>query len=201
MTTLVAEHVRYVPTPEDVLWLRRAVEAEGPPSYRVAATLVNGFMWARARLNSGRTLASWVRAYAQPVNPQWFVSGAKYKAALAEAQSDEERNALQNRAYLREHVHSTRTEFSDETLRAVEQALHVAPELKEATDYAAPSKAKGERWKALTIATPGQNRFWVRPAAIGWGGYTVSGVMVVDGRGSAALLAVIAIWLLFRRRT
>lgn len=172
---LRAEHVSYSPTHEDVLWLKRAVQAEGPPRARVAATLVNKFMWARARLNSRRTLAQFVRAYAQPVNPRWFIGGDLYEAKVRNPKlTEKQRSAERNAALLRERVHSTRDSFKGETESAVQQALTSAPELRDATDYAKWDAPGKPGMVALTQAVPGTNRFWRAPAAEGWAGYTTA---------------------------
>lgn len=108
---------------DDVLWLSRAVEAEGEPRDLVAQTLVNRWAWLRD-VSPGRfpRLQDLVRAYAQPVNPAWYPDGAKHAAAVTK--SPEQAAELERRAEARRDLHSTRTTFSARTLAAVRQALH-----------------------------------------------------------------------------
>jgi hypothetical protein len=197
---MLISHTRettYDPTPQDVLWLRRAVEAEGEPRELVAQTLVNGFLWAREALGSKRTLADWVRAYAQPVNPRWMPGGDLHEHELAHAASEAERSASRARALKRARDHATRNVFTVATMRAVQRALEGPPQLPNATDYAAPTLVRPPPWVPLTPPTPGRNRFWMRPGAAGWQGYLTSlqHGMQQSGIGWLALGAVIAYWL------
>ena len=175
---VTTEGTRYAPTAEDILWLARAVEIKGAPRELVAQTLVNGFLWARQELGSKRTLAEWVRAYAQPINPLWMPGGKMFEAELAAAQTDAERAQVRAKGYRRQHEHAVRTVVSPATQRAVESALTAPPRLPGAVDYAAPWIEHHEPWIAFTPAQQGQNRFWARPGAVGWSGY------VVDGTGT-----------------
>lgn len=164
---------RYQPSPDDLLWLARAVEAEGEPRDQVAATLVNGFLWAREHLKSHRTLAEWVRAYAVPVSPLWMPGGARYEAALQAAGSDAERAEIRALGWRRQEEFAKRTEFSRSTKNAIERALSRGPEYPGAVDYAAWWLDKPEPWHAFTPAKKGTNRLWARPGAAGWTGYAV----------------------------
>lgn len=183
---------RYEPTAEDVLWLARAVEVEGAPRELVAQTLVNGFLWAREAFDSKRTLAEWVRAYAQPVNPEWMPGGEHYERALLTASSDAERANIRAKGWRRQQEHATRTKFAADTQKAVERALAGPPRLPGAVDYAAAWVDKPAPWVPFTPAKPGQNRFWSRPGAAGWTGYAVDGATPVasSGRGVLPWLAV-----------
>jgi hypothetical protein len=169
----------YVPTPADVLWLRRAVEAEGKPRALVARALVNLHMLQRAR-GASQSLAASVRAYAQPVNARWFPDGDLFRAKVRTA-------AELERARTRETVHATRTSFSAETVRAVDDALRSGC-ASDVTDYAASNVDASGKYVARSAPAPGENRFWTRAA--GWPGY------VVDGAGGAAL-APLAMVLVF----
>lgn len=184
MTLVAPSGTRYEPTTDDVTWLLRAVEAEGRPETVVAQTLVNGFMWARDRGAWSGDLADWVRSYAQPVNPRWFPNGDLYLARAAKAETDQERKQLASRAAARPGL-SSRTVFSPIARDAVAKALSHRPALPEATDYAAPFVVRAPPWKALTAPADGVNRFWVRPAALGWPGYRIDGVV-----GTLPLVAV-----------
>ena len=112
---------------DDALWLARAVEAEGEPRPEVAQVLVNRWAWLEeTQPGTYPTLRSLVRAYAQPVNPKWFVGGEllvpymNKHAALGRAWAA---NELE-KAWKREHVHSVRQEFTPRTRQAVQQALY-----------------------------------------------------------------------------
>ncbi len=186
----------YEVTPNDVLWLRRAVQAEGPIQKQVAYVLINGFVWNRSKGGRG-TLADWVRRYAQPVNPLWYESGEKHKAKFAAATTDAERAELVQKARVRERVHSTRTKFDPAVRRAVKAALTGAYRFKEqATDYARWNVDRSpDGYQPLAVITKGQNRPWRRPGAVDWEGYAVAGtframrfpwVVLVLGSGLAA---------------
>lgn len=116
-----------VVTPTDVLWLKRAVEAEGPPRPLVAQTLVNRWAWALDRgVDRYPRLQDMVRAYAQPVNPRWYEDGDLHKMALEAARADgdlQRATVLATRARRRELVNSTRNAFSPDTEAAVLLAL------------------------------------------------------------------------------
>lgn len=184
----------YNVTPEDRLWLLRAVEAEGPPAAGVAVALVNGFAWATGNHRWVKPLADWVRAYAQPVNPRWYPDGDLYQLSLGGMSEAQQRAALQ-RARARESKHSTRTEFSAATVAAVNHALstNVAHDI---TDYAAAHvDATKKGYQPRSSAAPGQNRFWTRAA--GWTGYVASAAQ--NGIGVAIVLIGIGILWLGRR--
>jgi hypothetical protein len=147
----------YVVTADDVLWLSRAVEAEGPPTKLVARALVNLFAWFRARHPGSAyaaSLAALVRGYAQPVSPKWENEGTA-------AQRERRREARE------------RVAFSDSTVEAVREALGQGWAL-DWTDYAAPTlDASSKGYQPRTEAVRGKNRFWTR--APGWTGYAVTG--------------------------
>jgi hypothetical protein len=166
----------YEVTPTDVLWLMRAVQAEGPVYAQVAWILVNGFVWNRAQ-GSRDSLTAWVRKYAQPVNPLWFESGEKLAEKLATATSEAQRTALVEKARTRERILSTRTKFSEPVQRAVHATLTGAYQYKpQATDYAkADFDASVRGYVPLAVITPGQNRPWRRPGAEDWEGFAVAG--------------------------
>ncbi len=74
---------QYVVTPDDKLELARAVQHEGPPQAAVLWTLLQRFAMLYAR-GDYKSLAVFVRAYAQPINPKWFPDGELFKARYQE---------------------------------------------------------------------------------------------------------------------
>ena len=178
----------YRVTSEDVTWLLRAVDAEGPPHDKVAAVLCNGFVWARARKRWRRSLGEWVRAYSQPVNPRWFPDGELHLRELAAHPENAE--ALTSAATRRMLVHSVRRTFTSSARSAVHAAITGQTKIPpEATDFAAPFVDATKRgYTPLEDATPGRNRLWTRPGAEQWRGYAS------DATG--ALLSVWPPWLI-----
>lgn len=164
----------YTVTSDDALWLARAVEAEGPVQMQVAAVLVSGFCFARAIKGYEKTLGTFVRAYAQPVNPRWYAKGDLFLASLANKSDSEKIEALKD-AERRERVHSQRLAFTPGTQAAVVAALNgrvILP--KGATDYAAAYiDASHKQYVPLTPAQKGVNRLWTRPGASEWTGYLI----------------------------
>lgn len=87
----------YEPTDEDRLVLARAVAHEGRPQRGVAWTLVQRFALLHPKYY--QTLADFVRAYSQPINPRWFPDGDLHQAAVARAGHNQARIAdLERRA-------------------------------------------------------------------------------------------------------
>lgn len=163
----------YSVTSDDALWLARAVEAEGPVQAQVAATLINGFTFARAR-GYQKTLGTFVRAYSQPINPRWYASGDLFLASL-DGKSDSQKTEALKDAERRERVHSQRLAFTPGTQSAVMAALNGRVTLpRGATDYAAAYiDASHKQYVPLTPSTKGVNRLWSRPGAADWTGYLV----------------------------
>lgn len=151
-------------TEDDALWLRRAVEREGEPRELVAQALVNRWALLKDRgSTSYPTLASFVRAYAQPVNPRWFPGGDHHLALLAEhaARGPAHRAEMIARAERRRDVHSVRKIFQPETEAAVSRALKGPITLPAGiTEYAADTASARRRHGAPMLAEPGQNAFW-----------------------------------------
>lgn len=161
----------YEVTDVDRLWLLRAVQVEGPPCVLVARTLVNGFCWARAKRRYARDLCEWVRAYAQPVNDRWYVSGDLHIAHCARLKSDADRAVCVRAAMEREARHSKRVEFAPHVESAVDTALSTDWQ-DDTTDYAAPGvDALHKGYVPRSEPKRGENRFWTR--CVGWGGYAV----------------------------
>jgi hypothetical protein len=197
-------------TKDDALWLARAVEAEGEPRRLVAQTLVNRWAWL-ADFAPGKypSLASLVRAYAQPVNPRWFEGGDLYEAHYAQAQQGDpdatppkppatpaQLAALRKKAQLRRDVHSVARSFSKATQDAVAQALRgplVIPP--GAVDYAIP----GRPFPVLVPAGPKQNAIYGDPAGRATNalysflvpGPSLSLGRILDTHGAHAVIAVI----------
>lgn len=151
-------------TADDALWLRRAVEREGEPREWVAQALVNRWALLKDRgVTDYPTLARFVRAYAQPVNPRWFPAGDLH---LAQLEAHAPRGAAHQadmiaRAQRREGEHSTRKIFHPETEAAVARALGGPLTLPAGvTDYAADTASARSRHGAPSYARPGENAFW-----------------------------------------
>jgi hypothetical protein len=163
----------YTVTDNDVLWLARAVEAEGPIQSQVAGALVNGFCFQRSR-GQTRDLTSHVRAYAQPVNPRWYALGDLFLKDVA-GKSEAARKLATAAADRRERVHSTRGTFSAGTHAAVIAALNGRAEIpSNATDYAAAHiDATSKGYTPLEPPQSSRNRLWSRPGAEAWAGYLV----------------------------
>lgn len=202
MLTIRADGMRdYNVTPDDKLWLLRAVAAEGKVHSAVAEALVNLFAATRAR-GITQSLAKLVRAYAQPVNPRWFPDGDLFEAKLK--REPENAGALRAAALRRRDIHSKQTDFPPHVVRAVEYALSGVHQI-DVTDYAAHWHDASARYVARSQVTPGVNRMWTRFP--GWPGYSVGkgkepGGDDVPGGGSglvAVLLAVTVIWALVAR--
>lgn len=69
-------------SPHDILVWARAIEEEGYPEIGVAWALLQRAAWLKMQ-GKPVTLAGLVQAYAQPINPEWFPSGAKHMAEIA----------------------------------------------------------------------------------------------------------------------
>ena len=158
-------------TDGDALWLRRAVEREGEPKALVAQALVN--RWAmlqdRPAGASYPTLTSFVRAYAQPVNPRWFPAGDLHQAQL-EAHAPRgaaHRADMIARAEARRDDYSARKIFRDETNQAARPALEGPVTLPAGvTDYAADSSSARATHGAPYRSQPGENAFWIHSPGV-----------------------------------
>lgn len=190
--TLKTGATSYDVTAEDKLWLLRAVSAEGAPREQVARALVNLFMYRREKQHKKETLARLVRAYAQPVNPRWYPDGDLHLAAVSSA-LPQSRAPLELAAHRRATVISKRTEFTPETIDAVDAALSTGWNT-DITDYAAPTiNATHKGYVARSAPKAGENRFWSR--AVGWAGYAAE-----NASGSGALVAFMILAVLLLRR-
>lgn len=160
MTTIRAGQWTYAVTPDDRLWLLRAVHAEGPPHDRVAKALVNLYAQSWADGSGRSTLASLVQAYATPLMPDRVDSppGSPLR---------EKRLA-----------HRARTEFSEAAHAAVRAAMADGAS-DDVTDYAAwHVDAAPKGYVPRSASVPGTNRLWTR--APGWPGYTTEEAMTPD---------------------
>lgn len=172
MTTLVCGEHLYQVTEGDRLWLLRAVAAEGPDESQVAQTLVNCFAYLYSRKPAPHRSLTWlIRAYAQPVNPRWYVSGDLHRKWADPTRTGWRDSRV--KALRREHKISARTEFPETVRLAVDGALRFGPYAIPAncTDYAAARIDASRKYRALTPAVPGRNRLWTR--APKWQGYSV----------------------------
>lgn len=155
-------------TDADATWLLRAVEAEGPPRDWVAQALVNRWSVLQdASPGTYPTLAAFVRAYSQPVNPRWFPGGDLLEASIARAPAAEQAQ-LRARAETRRDTHSRRAEFSDATRSAVARALEGPITLPAGvTDFAMDSAQSRASHGTPYRSEPGENAFWKRhPGAL-----------------------------------
>ena len=168
----------YQVTEEDVLWFLRAVDAEGAIESEVAATLINGFCFTRSQGHKW-TLTEFVRAYAQPVNPRWYIEGDLFLKSLETMPPNRWAYARQV-ALNREHILSVSRSFSSVAERAVVAALSGLVKIpKNATDYAAAwVDAHKKEQVPLFAAVAGRNRLWYRKGAATWKGYTVEPLQV-----------------------
>jgi len=161
----------YRVTPSDRLWLLRAVQAESnkpDDRRRVAQTLVNRFVYLRARGSSTYpTLTKLVRAYAQPINPLWESKSTEkcrqYPSACTDAMIAKRREAR------------TRSVFDDSTEEAVEWALTrgMAGFDARSVHYAAPGVGASGKIK-LTADRQGYNTFYAIDSSQSWKGYGVA---------------------------
>jgi len=84
---------RYVLTDADYLDLARALEREGPPKLGVAWTLIQRFGMLYPLYSS---FSTFVRAYAQPINPDWFPTGKRHLQAIEQMKGDLKAIAFEN---------------------------------------------------------------------------------------------------------
>lgn len=158
---------------DDVLWLSRAVEAEGEPRDLVAQTLVNRWAWLADQMpGKFRTLAALVRAYATPVNPLYYPGQALsieeiakaeargQKKGLTPAELAAQRAALERKAETRRDVLSTRKQFSPATNAAVRQALMGPITLPAGAVHYAASWVERPDLPLLVEGGPGRNSIW-----------------------------------------
>jgi hypothetical protein len=160
----------YRVTDEDVRTLRLAVQHEGAVRDQVAQVLVNCFAYLHSLKPKACPSIAWlVRAYAQPINPQWFPEGKQFKRWNA---IDPKKYSLAA-AVIRRDVLSKVTKFLPATLAAVDKALTEGPVSipANATDYAAARVDASKKYQPLTPPEKGVNRLWTR--APKWQGYRV----------------------------
>ena len=170
-STLVWSSGSYRVTPSDRLWLLRAVQSESnkpDDRRRVAETLVNRFVYLKSRGTTAYpTLTSFVRAYAQPINPLWqSTSTSKCRS-----------NPRYCTAAMIAKRRSARTEtmFSDSTTAAVSGALSrgITSIASSSVHYAAPG-ISGSKHIRLTPDRRGYNTFWAVASSRRWPGYQVA---------------------------
>lgn len=185
--------VSYAPSADDELWLRRAVAGEGRVEAQVAQVLVNRFAYllGTAVRTDGApfypTLAEFVQAYAQPINPRWMRGGDKFEERFPDASREYQRKLEAGHA--RRAVHRRMTDFDDATLTAVRTALHVGPIDIEPgwLHYSAPGSER-PGMKPVTPPRRGTNQIFGVKGADAWGGYSVPGAAELADRHPPELL-------------
>lgn len=160
----------YQPTKVDYTWMLRAVTSEGPVQAQVAQTLVNCFCYLRSRGYKG-SLTDLVRAYAQPVNPRWYIKGDLYLKSQRAGTAWGDAAARR-----RERVHSTVDSFTDECFEAVENSLErgLTDVPASCTDYAAPGVDAAKKSYTLLSTDKPRGRNWLWARDMKWTGYTTS---------------------------
>jgi hypothetical protein len=130
--------LQYTLTALDYLDLLRAVDREGPPKLAVTWTLVQRFGMLYPIY---KTLSSFVRAYAQPINPDWFRTGKRHLAAIEASKGNLAAVAAENKqAVLREQWAAVPLEkISPDTVKIVNSIFAgVTSPVPAATHYHAP---------------------------------------------------------------
>jgi hypothetical protein len=113
----------YPVSAKDKLVLTRAVAREGKPYDAVTWALIQRFAWLYPS-GAFETLADLVEAYAQPINPKWFPSGAKHKAAVRRARTEAQKEALEDRAERRlDYADATYDEIDEKYKNVVDSIL------------------------------------------------------------------------------
>ena len=84
----------YVLTPDDVLNLGRAIQAEGPPQSAVLWTLIQrfAFLFSTGEYTS---LTQFLKDYVQPINPDWYPNGHRHLALIKELEKAGKTKELQ----------------------------------------------------------------------------------------------------------
>lgn len=72
----------YPVSDDDFLWWARAIWREGKPQITVGHTLLQRFTYLYSTSGIYKTLADFLQAYCQPINPLWFPGGAKSEARI-----------------------------------------------------------------------------------------------------------------------
>ncbi len=117
------DNYTYPITARDKLVLTRAVAREGKPYDAVTWALLQRFAWLYPS-GAFETLAELVEAYAQPINPKWFPSGAKHKAAVRRARTEAQKEALEDRAERRlDYADATYDEIDEKYKNVVDSIL------------------------------------------------------------------------------
>lgn len=131
------EH-RYVLTDLDYLDLARALDREGPPKLGVAWTLIQRFGMLYPLYAS---FSTFVRAYAQPINPDWFSNGKRHLAEVKRLNGDLKAVAKENeQAQLREQwAKVPLSKITADTKQVIESIFTgTASPIPSSTHYAAP---------------------------------------------------------------
>lgn len=125
---------------EDHLVLSRAVEFEGEQRDGVAWTLLQRFAYIYPQYES---LATFIRTYAQPINPSWFPNGVKHlnwlnilirEGKLSEA-ADEDKQAMRRLTYSKTSL----TEISKPTRDTIDFVFSSSSPIPGSVHYRAPT--------------------------------------------------------------
>jgi hypothetical protein len=111
------ESIVYTLNQEDYETLVRAVAHEGKPYDGVAWVLIQRFCWVWPTYGD---LETFVRAYAQPINPRWFPNGDKHLAYMKRNRqrrprraADELRRAKRRVEYAKQPIQDIDSKFVD----------------------------------------------------------------------------------------
>lgn len=162
-------------TQNDLLALHRAVQGEVAPgaapedkrldARRVAETLINRFAYLRGRgIRTRWTLAQFVRAYAQPINPRWLEELC---------QSHPERCTQSHIEKRREH--RQRQRFDEFVYEAVAAALEGQKTTHPATvHFAMPGVVMDRSFIRLTPDRKRLNTYFATADSMSWPGYEIN---------------------------
>jgi GNAT superfamily N-acetyltransferase len=159
----------YTLTSTDLLWLKRALVGEvlrQDDATRVAQVLFNRYAYLRSRGTTAYpTFTSFVRAYAQPINPIWMSASGKG--------CQRSPGRCTPAILVRRAEHARRTSFPAWVDAAIARALTRGPVdiPASATHYAGYNVRSN--MTQLTPHTRGYNTLWTEGAQTRWQGYSV----------------------------
>lgn len=103
----------YNVTAVDKLSLFRACAFEGKPQYAVCWTLLQRFSFLYPKF---KNISSFVQEYVQPINPAWFITGAKHISYVARLKSQFQGKELEEK-------------LADAERRAINRKKHASEEI------------------------------------------------------------------------